>query len=68
MPSAYGPHDNCPMIRLIREHNTLNGLRFSVAEFLVTLAIVVGFAIYFARAGVIALAIALLGIGANCFV
>ncbi len=56
------------MIRLIREHNTLNGLRFSVAEFLVTLAIVVGFAIYFARAGVIALAIALLGIGANCFV
>ena len=56
------------MIRLIREHNALNGLRFSVIEFLVMAAIVMGFAIYIASTGAIILAIALVGVGANCVV
>ena len=60
--------ETSPMIRLIDEHNTLNGLRFTVIEFLVMAVIVVGFAIYVANAGANVLAIALLGVGANCLV
>ena len=56
------------MIRLIHEHNTLNGLRFSVIEFTAMAVAVVGFAIYVVNAGADVLAIALLGIGANCLV
>lgn len=56
------------MIRLIREHNTLNGLRFTVIEFMVMAVVVVGFAIYVANAGASVFAIGLLGVGANCVV
>ena len=56
------------MIRLIREHNTLNGLRFSMTEFLVASVIAVGLAIYLATTGEVALAIALLGVEVNCLV
>lgn len=56
------------MISLIREHNALNGLRFSVAEFLVTSVIAISVGIYFTNEGEIAWAIALFGIGANCLV
>lgn len=56
------------MIRLIREHNMLNGSRFSVVEFLGMAVVVVGFAIYIASAGAAIFAIGLLGVGANCLV
>ncbi len=56
------------MIRLIRLHNMLNGLRFSVIEFLVMAVIVMGFAIYIASTGAIIFTIALVGGGANCLV
>ncbi|MHB8399326.1 MAG: hypothetical protein ACYDCI_10400 [Candidatus Limnocylindrales bacterium] len=56
------------MIRLIDQHNTLNGLRFTVIEFMVMAVVVVGFAVYVADAGANVLAIALLGVGANCLV
>ncbi len=56
------------MIRLIHEHNTLNGLRFSVIEFAAMAVVVVGFAIYVVNAGADVLRIALLGVGANCLV
>jgi len=56
------------MIRLIREHNALNGLRFSVIEFVVMAVVIAGFAVYVANAGGTILAIALLGVGANCLV
>lgn len=56
------------MIRLIHEHNTLNGLRFSVIEFMVMAAVVAGFAVYIASAGASLFAIGLLGVGANCLV
>ena len=56
------------MIRLIREHNTLNGLRFTLIEFSVMAVVVASFAIYFAIAGATVLAVALLGVAANCLV
>ena len=56
------------MIRLIHEHNILNGLRFSVIEFTTMAVVVVGFAIYVVNAGSDVLVIALLGVGANCLV
>ena len=56
------------MIRLIHEHNTLNGLRFSAIEFTAMAVVVVGFALYLVNAGADVLAIALLGVGANCLV
>lgn len=54
------------MIRIIREHNTLNGLRFSVIEFLLMAVLVVGFAAYLAGTGSTVFALALLGVGTNC--
>lgn len=56
------------MIRLIREHNAVNGLRFTVIEFMVMAVIVAGFAVYLGNAGANVFAIALLGVGANCLV
>ncbi|MFI5261452.1 MAG: hypothetical protein ACHQZR_02705 [Candidatus Limnocylindrales bacterium] len=55
-------------MRIIRDHNTLNGLRFSVIEFLVMAVLVIGFAAYVAGAGSTVLALASLGVGANCLV
>jgi len=56
------------MIPIIREHNMLNGLRFSVLEFLLMAVLVVGFAAYVAGTGSIVPALALLGVGTNCIV
>jgi len=54
------------VIRLIREHNIVNGLRFTVIEFTVMVAVVTGFAIYFAAAGASVPAVVCLGVAANC--
>ena len=48
--------------------NAVNGLRFTVIEFMVMAVIVVGFAVYLGNAGANVFAIALLGVGANCLV
>lgn len=53
------------MLRIIRAHNKLNGLRFSAAEFSVAGIGCVAVAIVFGSAGSIWLAIFALGIAAN---
>lgn len=56
------------MIQLIRDHNELNGIRFSVIEFLLMAVLVVGFAVSVAGAGLPVGALALAAVGANCLV
>ncbi|MGH2465076.1 MAG: hypothetical protein ACRDGI_06415 [Candidatus Limnocylindrales bacterium] len=53
------------MIRVIRDHNKLNGLRFSAAEFTAVWVVGLGLALWFASAGAVLLAIAALGVAAN---
>ena len=54
------------MIRIIRSHNRLNGLRFSTLEFGLVGLVVLALAGYFLLAGASLLCVASLGIAVNC--
>lgn len=54
------------VLRIIRDHNRLNGLRFCAIEFSVAGVIALGLAVLFAGHGAEWLAIIGLGIGLNC--
>ena len=54
------------MIRIIRSHNRLNGLRFSALEFGLVGLVVLALAGYFLLAGASLLGVATLGIAVNC--
>jgi hypothetical protein len=54
------------VLRIIRDHNRLNGLRFCAIEFSVAGVIALGLAVLFAGHGAVWLAIIALGIGLNC--
>ena len=54
------------MIRIIRSHNRLNGLRFSTLEFGLVGLVVLALAGYFLLAGASLLGVASLGIAVNC--
>ena len=54
------------MIRIIRSHNRLNGLRFSALEFGLVGLVVLALAGYFLLAGASLLGVATLGVAVNC--
>ena len=58
--------DNRTVIRIIRDHNRLNGLWFCAVEFGVVALVCLGLAAFFAAHGAFWLAILGLGIAVNC--
>lgn len=54
------------MQSIIREHNTLNGLRFTVCEFLTIGLLMTGSAAYLALSSHLMLSVVAAGIAANC--
>ena len=54
--------------RLIRDHNRVNGLWFSVVEFLLMTVLCLGMAVLFIDAGAVVFGVVAAGIGANCVV
>jgi len=56
-----------PMIAIVERHNRLNGVRFSVTEYVLIGALAGGYAVYFASHHKVPLATVGGGIAANCF-
>ena len=54
------------MQRIIREHNTLNGLRFTLVEFVIVGLLMTGSAAYLALTSHMVLSVVAAGIAANC--
>lgn len=54
------------MLRIIREHNSLNGLRFTLFEFLFIALLMTGSAAYLALSAHLLLSLVAAGIAVNC--
>ena len=56
------------MIRRIKTHNILNGIVFSITEYMIAALIVAPFAVYYIAFGRVLLAVVAVGIILNCLV